>query len=453
MELVDWLDYALLIIYLPIIYLIAKTIRNRLYPPNHPWRKYFMPSLFLKIFGSIFITFLYVYYYGAGDTIGFYRNILRTNQILNDSVWKWINVVLQIPKPYEAGYTEYISAISTYQYGGNGIVVSIGSVIGIFACNSIVIISVLFAVLSFTGIWALFRIFAAQYPLMSDKIALSVLYFPSVIAWGSGLFKDTICMFALGWLTYFTFQLLIKKKTNLISIIGLLSSTLLIGYTKIYILAALIPALLFWVLSTYAFNAKNPIKRFFLKSAVPVIVIGLSIGLAGYFSEDLGLYSIENIAKTSTSLRNDILEDSKTSDGSGYDLGDISTNPVDIIYAMPKAVNVTLFRPYLWESRKIVILLSSLESTALLLIVLFILFKIGIGRTIKVIQANPNIQFCLIFTIIFAFAVGISTYNFGSLSRYKIPCLPFFGIALALIYEKGIALKESMRTSHIRNKH
>jgi len=32
--------------------------------------------------------------------------------------------------------------------------------------------------------------------------------------------------------------------------------------------------------------------------------------------------------------------------------------------------------------------------------------------------------------------VGASTLNFGTLVRYKIPCLPFYTISLFLIYEK-----------------
>jgi len=33
--------------------------------------------------------------------------------------------------------------------------------------------------------------------------------------------------------------------------------------------------------------------------------------------------------------------------------------------------------------------------------------------------------------------VGISSFNFGALSRYKIPCLPFYALALILIYYKN----------------
>jgi ABC-type uncharacterized transport system permease subunit len=61
----------------------------------------------------------------------------------------------------------------------------------------------------------------------------------------------------------------------------------------------------------------------------------------------------------------------------------------------------------------------------------------GLKLSFKIINKDPNVLFCLIFSLIFAFAVGISSYNFGSLSRYKIPCLPFFAAFIViLLYHK-----------------
>jgi hypothetical protein len=103
---------------------------------------------------------------------------------------------------------------------------------------------------------------------------------------------------------------------------------------------------------------------------------------------------------------------------------------------LPAAVNVALFRPYLWESRKAIVLLNALEAFLFLFVTLKLLITIGPIRIWKAISSDPNIQFCLIFTLIFAFAVGISSGNFGALSRYRIPCLPTFALVLTLIYYK-----------------
>lgn len=77
-------------------------------------------------------------------------------------------------------------------------------------------------------------------------------------------------------------------------------------------------------------------------------------------------------------------------------------------------------------------LLSALESLAFVWITLYVLYKAR-GKIISTLK-NPEVAFCLIFSIVFAFSVGISTYNFGTLSRYKIPLIPFYLIGLGLIY-------------------
>ena len=47
---------------------------------------------------------------------------------------------------------------------------------------------------------------------------------------------------------------------------------------------------------------------------------------------------------------------------------------------------------------------------------------------------KPPVFFCLTFALIFAFGVGVSTLNFGTLSRYKIPVLPYYILTLGFIY-------------------
>jgi len=100
----------------------------------------------------------------------------------------------------------------------------------------------------------------------------------------------------------------------------------------------------------------------------------------------------------------------------------------------PLAVNVTLFRPYIWESGKVLVFFNALESLALLLLTLKVLSVVGLKQSLSTIRSNPTIQFALLFSIVFAFAVGISSFNFGALSRYKIPCIPFYALSMVLIY-------------------
>ena len=173
------------------------------------------------------------------------------------------------------------------------------------------------------------------------------------------------------------------------------------------------------------------------------VVVGGSLFFMQRFSNELGKYSLEKVAQTSKITGSYIYWVSGDA-GSAYSLGDFSPTIGGMLSKFPLAVNVTLFRPYLWESKKIIVLLSALEAILFLFVTLKILFTVPTTKIWKVIGHDPTIQFCLIFSLIFAFAVGISSYNFGALSRYKIPCLPFYALALVLIYYKNKPLNKKL---------
>ncbi len=59
---------------------------------------------------------------------------------------------------------------------------------------------------------------------------------------GQGIFKDTVCMFGLGWMTYGAFRLLINRDFGSQTILMVILSFYLVSSIKIYILLAFIPA-------------------------------------------------------------------------------------------------------------------------------------------------------------------------------------------------------------------
>jgi hypothetical protein len=251
--------------------------------------------------------------------------------------------------------------------------------------------------------------------------------------WGSGIFKDTLCLFALGWMTHIVFNIFIQGRISLRNLLLLLLSVYILYVAKIYILIAYAPSMLLWILLNYS----GRIRSNFFKLILQLGVVGIcGIGFIIFnqtFSSELGRYSLDNIAQTSTVTRDYIVK-TTADEGSVYDLGAIDPSPVGLLKKMPQAINVSLFRPYPWESRKPIVLLNAMEAFIILLLTLRVIFGVGPVRIWKAILGDANIQFCLIFSLIFAFAVGISSYNFGSLSRYRIPCIPTYVLSLILIY-------------------
>lgn len=437
MQFITLLDYALLPFTLAFVYGLAYRTRNRKYPPKHPWHTYYIPGLTVKVVGAIFIGVIYQYYYGNGDTFNFFRHSLIINSAAEDSLGKWINLLLHIPSATDIDYYSYTSRMFWYHAGSSYTVAAIAAFFSFFTFNTYLPAAVLFAYFSFSGVWALFRTFAPLYPKLTRPIAIAILFIPSVFVWGSGIFKDTVCLFGLGWMTYGSFRLLVHRDFSVKNIALTLLSFFIIYKVKLYILLGFLPALVMWILFNYTQRIANPAAKNFVKfGAIGAILLG-SVFFMNRFSDELGRYSLENIVATSSSTRNWILR-STDDEGSAYDLGTFDPSPEGMLLKFPLAVNVTLFRPYLWEAKKVIVLLSAVEAVLFLWITLKTLFVVGLRRVWKTISGDPTIQFCLIFSVIFAFAVGISTYNFGSLSRYKIPCLPFYALVLVLIYYKNV---------------
>lgn len=427
-------DYIILPFILLIIYWIFIRIRDRKYPAGHPWRKYFLPALTAKIVGGISIGLIYQYYYGGGDTFNYFSEARNINSALDDSFLKWLGLVFRAPTIYTPGFYKYISKSLWYMDDpATYYVCSITAVVSLFTFQTYLSSAAILAAISFTGLWALFRTFASIYPSLTKQVAICVLAIPSVMIWGSGIFKDTICIFGLGWMTYSVFELLVKRNVTFKNILLLGVSFLLVALIKVYILMAFLPALTMWILLTYSKKITSKAIRF----AIIFVVMGATIG-GTFFAlnylgkERLGKYSLDELEKTVVVTKNYIIEQSGEQ-SSAYDLGDF-TNFSDMLLKFPAAVNVTLFRPYLWEASKIFIFVSALEAFLFLLITVKVIFSTGLSSILKSIFSDPNILFFLIFAILFAFSVGLTSGNFGTLSRYKIPCLPFYALAIVLIY-------------------
>lgn len=436
MEYISLLDYLLLPFVLVIIYAIAIYNRNKHYSLKHPWRKYYIPALSVKLFGAVFNGMLHYYYYGGGDTFNFFYHSGIINSALDESIVKWLNLLFHLPDAYDIDYYKYISQMYWYADLSSYTVGAIGAVFSIFTFGTYLPTAVIFAFISFSGMWALFRTFVNLYPSLTKQIAIATLFIPTTVLWGSSIYKDTICMFSLGWLTYGVFRFLVQKDFSVRNILLSIVSFVLIGLVKVYILIAFIPALGMWILFNYTQNIQQSSVRGTVKVVAVAFVLGVSILLMSTFSQSLGEYSLDKLAYKAEETREWIHYSSEAQEGSSYTLGKIDPSIQGMLVKFPQAVNVTLFRPFLWEVKKPIMLLSALESLIFLFLTIYVFFKVGLKKCWQAISKDPTIQFCLLFSTIFAFAVGVTTYNFGSLSRYKIPCLPFYTLALILIYYK-----------------
>lgn len=415
-------------IYLVLFTVIAYFIRP--YVTNRQTRKYFLPALWVRFGGAIALGIIYQFYYGRGDTFGYFdQATIVYNAILNNPI---VGLKL-IFTPYVNTSDVFIHASKIYWFNSvpEFTIIRIVAVLGLFTFHSYLGTSLFFAFFAFIGSWLMFKVIIQRFNIPVKWVALSTLFIPSVIFWGSGILKDTITLGALGILFYVCHQIIYRRRISVSLLLVMICSAWLIYLIKIYILLCFIPVVFIW---WYLENIQRIRSVVFKVLFIPVLLI-LFLGL-GYFTFDQissssDRYNLESIAELAYITSYDIRFYTGKNAGSGYDLGAQDGTWGTLIQLAPKAINVALFRPYLWEVNNPLMLLSAIEALIFLFLTLNIILKMS-SKRIKQLR-QPMVIMFLIFSIAFAFAVGVSTYNFGSLSRYKIPLLPFYATTIVLV--------------------
>ena len=423
-------DLLLTPLYLGLFALMALLLRPLVTDQNT--RPYFLPGLGVKIIGALAVGFIYQFYYSGGDTFNYYHDASLVWEAFLDSPYKAFLLITEngeyLPETFE-----YSSRMWFFRDHSSYVVVRFAGFFSLLSFNAYAVIACFFAILSYSGLWVLYLTFYRLYPHLHKPLAWAVLFIPSVFFWGSGLLKDTLTLAAVGWATYAIYKIFFQREYVWLFSFILWTSCALIYSIQIYILLCFLPAAILWVFLAYIGKVRSAVLRY----ALSPLVVGMA-GLLGYFAvvevgEDSARYSLDTMAHTAEVTARWLTFVSEQQGGSGYTLGDFDYSPMGMLKKTPLAINVTLFRPYLWEVSNPVMLMAALESFAFLLLTLYVFYKRGVMATFRAVAGNHFLIFCFVFSISFAFAVGIATYNFGSLVRYKIPLLPFYVAALVIL--------------------
>ncbi len=395
-------------------------------------RSYFNLAFRVKLIGAFGVGVLYQFYYGRGTGVGDTFNFYREGQLVASAFFVspmlWFDVLTASREGYAPEIYPYISQNLYFLEGDFRTfnVVRIASFFSILTFNTYSSIAFLFALLSFTGVWAMYRVFYDMYPALHRSLAYAVFFIPSVYFWGSGLVKDSLSLGALGWLFYgFYFTFIKRQKFNTNIWVFLLAVWALYNI-KLYILGAFLAGAMLWFFLQYRANIKNPLLRFLM---LPVMLVAGSV--IGYYTLLLSAQSIEAAANTARISSEWLEQIGQREGGAVYSLGITDWTPIGLLPKTPQAVWVGIFQPHPWQARNLIMLLSAAEATFFLWLTARVLFSHNIFSIFNLFLARPVLLLCLIFTIILSIAVVMPTNNYGSLVRYRIPYQPFY---LAMLY-------------------
>jgi hypothetical protein len=444
----NYLDYILFPIYVGIFYFIFSLRRKKYTDPI--LRKYHARAFWIKVCSTIAFTFFivgvsnkqsdsYLLYWVEG------HNIFKL--ILNDpSNIKWI---FTKGKNFDQALLADMWNLGYFNDENNYMVARIVTILSFVTFGKYLIINLFFSMISFSGIWRLYRFFYELYPHLHKQLAIAILYLPTFVFWSSGILKDPICTGAIGWLTYSLYEMFYKKQGLLRNTMIVLFSSYMLLNLKIYILISYVPFFMLFLILKNVNLLKNKFVKIMLGPALIVGCIFAGMQVMKKFQAELGSFAAEGLGDRIQSQQQNF------KDQAAAGIGDSNFEPwvefdgsiTSLAKMLPVAVITTLFRPFIWETRKLSTLLSSIESMAMMLLTFWVLFKTGLRRFVRTIVKDPVVLYCFLFSVLFALFIGATTFNFGTLCRYKIPCTPFYLIAILIIWDNARKDKKPGQTS------
>ena len=395
-EIVEWMIIAAILFM--VVYWISNVLPHK---RDREWLQHLVLWGFTaKLAGSFLRYYMAVDLYGTGDAFRYH-----SRGVAFAGIWRSLSVPMSDAGGQGTAFTEVVTglvyAIYTPTMRGGFL---------------------MFAFISFLG-QLLF--YAAFRPWLKDKAlkryAIAILFFPSLVFWPSSIGKDALMTLFLGLAT-----LGISRMLKRFEVMGLITAGLglyLAAQVRphVAIMLALAGALAF-LLVRRGPAATGGFKRMVL---LAIAVIGLTFAW-GVFASDFGV-SLEGGGDTADPGAFLQRVQNQTAQGGSEVTGGIVTSPLDL----PEATLKVLFRPLIYETSSIATLVSALEGTALLLVVVWKTPMMWRNR--RMVRGNPLLLLSFFYTGGFIIAFS-SILNLGILARQRVQVVPYL---LALLITLG----------------
>lgn len=393
----------------------------------HPEYRFFLWGLWAKIGGGLFFAAVYIFHYGQADTTSYYECARAFCNLLEYNFSDFLVVYLgEGSEEVKSIFTRETGSPMWYMFSDakTRMVIKLLVPFLLLGGKSYFITTVLISVFTYGGLWRLYRMFTTYFPLQAGSLALGILFMPSVLFWGSGILKDSFTLAATCYFIVAT-NLIISKKGSIFSRwMLLIVSGFIILSIKPYILIILLPGTMVWFFYSKIKKVRNKYFRYIIVPFTYVAIITGSYFMLTKMSDSLGKFAPERALNTAVIIQNDLKQEYY--DGNSFDIGAFEATPLSIMGKIPPAVEAGLFRPYIWESKNIVMILSGIENLFILGVTILVLISIRRKVLYRLISDNPVIMYSVFFSIVFAFMIGLTTSNFGALVRFKIPLIPLY---------------------------
>lgn len=370
---------------------------------------HFIATLVVKTIAGLAMGYYYWVVLGSGDTLAYHQEAIMLTEWAYTAPGDYAShIIMGGQTPFDSNFigsprAEWFARVVSLMYLSNA--------------NNYWLTSLYFSLFAWSGLWLLTVNLIRQIPSARNAILFSLMYFPSVAFWASGITKESLAVGLLGYV--FAILLVRDWKKWLKAIVVLLLVTLLWKIKYYYVGVLVLSAGVAWTLFTTYF--KGWVRWLLLLLILPSLLWGLS-ALQPNFEIN---YLPEVIYDNYSAYVN------KSQPGKFIEFSTLCASWMCIILTFPYATLAGLFLPLPFEAWGKLSLLAGMENV--LLLVLFLSSVISAWNNRKRVREQTGWYLAgWLYCIILAGFLAMSAPNFGTLLRYKAGILPFFLLLITM---------------------
>ncbi|MDD3876476.1 MAG: hypothetical protein PHT69_07625 [Bacteroidales bacterium] len=371
----------------------------------------------LKIFLGVTIALIYTYYYPdrlKADVFKYFDD----GKIMYDALYQnpldYLRMLFGIKNDsvyFDTYYTQMNNWYRVYEsniYNDSHTIIRFNALIHLFSFGYFNVHTVFMVFVAFSGQIALFRFFRQYAKIPSCLIFIASFLAPSALFWSSGVLKEGMLFFGMGFLLYFSHKII--NRFTIVSFFWLVFSVLLLSYLKFYIFISLLP-----LLFTHFWCDKTGYKNVILKYTVTIIFF---VGVSLFFHKVFPAYNLPEMMVNKQVDFYYLSLDQES--GSQIALQKLEPNFFSIIRNTPKAIWNVFFIPHIFVAHNFLSVLASLENALYATMLFGLFFFFSFKR-----EHLSLLLLCLLFVLFTYTLIGLITPVSGAIVRYKIPALPF----------------------------
>lgn len=383
----------------------------------------------LKLTAGLLLTWVYTSYYPnrfEADVFKYFDDSeVMYNALLSKPI-DYFKMIFSIGNDNDYFFNEYYVKMNNWDrlydsnaYNDSHTIIRANAIIRVFSMGNFHIHTLVFSIMSMIGLTSIFRVFKEFFPNKKGALIILIFLIPSVLFWSSGALKESILLFGMGILLL-SLKRIMNSKVSAIPILLFLLSFTLLFFIKFYVLIALIPGIIGYVI-VKKFNLSKPL--------IAYASIVLVCGILALNSKSIPPHF--DFVETMVRKQKDFIGLVNFQEsGSKFELTPLEPTLWGIAKVVPEGITNCFVRPLPWKKGNLIYIPSILENV-------FILFLIFIGIVSRFKSKNQLTKehknllwFCITFTLILFTIIGITTPVAGALVRYKVPALPFLGIII-----------------------